>query len=542
MVMDRGNFDASQGQSDGESNQIKELYTKGGLRAILGISPDDDDEGVGRSADEIDSEKGKDVPLNSDQIEKTMASLEDDDDVNALQGAQKEAAEEFKEFDETVEYKKDSDAEDDEDENNYKGDVSKPDNSEDVKDAEKELEKEIAAWQEKGMDASAIESSLSPMERYGLRFKQEIDPFYSVYAVTEYNRKIEVQEVDKKIDIDAIEQQKWDEEQRAFDDGDLLGTGPEPGDLIRQRNLYLREKARLIGNKKRRKLTGEDWEQRKDALGNLFWYNIDTGEALWEKPRVLVEMEEYELAYREGWQSMPIKNLVQIMAYLPTYPGKMKCAKVCSRWHRAATDNSFVRHVYPVELGSYSRDENKMERNHYRSIADALLAASPGDSIGKQIYVIDLCLISSSNAILLRFCHEELGDGHYWVTGGLVVGFPVRLIGDEHNPSNVVVETSGTIVWQAGGGFIEGITFRRPKLSSGEASCDELLRVEGRGRLGMVQSVFDNDGSSGDVVKLTGEGLKGRWESCLFQNGMRGITLCEKSRLEITQVCASSRR
>ena len=128
------------------------------------------------------------------------------------------------------------------------------------------------------------------------------------------------------------------------------------------------------------------------------------------------------------------------------------------------------------------------------------------------------------------------------MTAGLVVDFPVRLIGDEHSPSNVVVETSGTIVWQAGGGFIEGITFRRPKLSSGEASCEELLRVEGNGRLGMVQCVFDNDGSSGDVVKLTGEGLKGHWESCLFQNGVRGITLCQRSRLEIAQVRAATRR
>ena len=388
MVMDRGNFDASQAQSDGnagESSQIKELYTKGGLRAILGVTPDDDDDEGGRSADEIDSEKGKDVPLSSDQIEKTMTSLEDDDDVNALQGARQEAAEEFKEFDETVEYKKDSDAEDDDGEKNDKEAVSKPDNSDDAKNAEKELEREIAAWQEKGMDATAIESSLSPMERYGLRFKKEIDPFYSVYAVMEYNQKIEVQDVDKKIDIEAIERHKWDEEQRAFDDGDLLGTGPGPGDLIRQRNLYLREKARLIGNKKRRKLTGEDWEQRKDALGNIFWYNIDTGEALWEKPRVLVEMEEYELAYSEGWQSMPMKNLVHIMEYLPSFPDKMTCARVSARWHKAATDISFVRHVYPVELGSYTRDERKIERNHYRSIADALLAASPGDSIGKRI-------------------------------------------------------------------------------------------------------------------------------------------------------------
>jgi len=136
----------------------------------------------------------------------------------------------------------------------------------------------------------------------------------------------------------------------------------------------------------------------------------------------------------------------------------------------------------------------------------------------------------------------ELGDGHYWVTADLLVDHPVRLIGDEHSPSNVVVEMSGTIVWRAAGGFIEGVTFRRPKLSSGDVPTDDLLRVENKGSLGMVQSVFDNEGSSGDVVKLSGEGLKGHWESCLFQNGIRGISLCEKARLEIAQVCNVTKR
>lgn len=406
MVMDRGNFDASQTQSagnEGEADQVKDMYTKGGLRAILGVSADDEDDADNKNddkSDEMDVE-GKETALSSDQIEKTMTSLEDDDDVNALQGARKEAAEEFKEFDETVEYKKDSDAEDDDDEKDGK---SGTDKTEDAKNAEKELEKEFAAWQEKGMDASAIESSLSPMERYGLRFKKDVDPYYSIYAVMEYNRKIAAQtEVENEIDIDEIEREKWEEEERAFDEGDLLGTSPDPDDLIRQRNLYLREKARLLGNKKRRKLTGEDWEIRKDGRDNQpFWYNIDTGEALWDKPKVLVEMDEYEVAYKDGWSAMPMKNLIHIMDYLPSFPDRMQCAIVSSRWNKAATDISFVRHVYPVELGAYTREDKKMERNHYRTIADAFKAASPGDTIGKQ------CNYLSVFACLLLFLNLQI--------------------------------------------------------------------------------------------------------------------------------------
>ena len=101
---------------------------------------------------------------------------------------------------------------------------------------------------------------------------------------------------------------------------------------------------------------------------------------------------------------------------------------------------------------------------------------------------------------------------------------------------------SGTIVWRGEGGFIEGVTFRRPKLSSGGPAPAELLRMENKGKVDMVQSVFDNEGSSGDVIRLSGEGRKGLWESCLFQHGIRGISLQERAQLDITQVRTDCRR
>lgn len=384
LVMDHGNFDASQRRGGlaksveraAEPNPGDGLYTKGGLRAILGITPD---------ADEEDDDN-----VSSDQVEKAMTSLEDVDDVNALRGSRKEAADELQEFDETIEYKKDSDADDDDDEAkaNQATEVSAniENETEDPKSEEKELEREFAAWQDKvGLDATAIETSLSPIERYGLRFHEEIDPFYSIFAVLEYRRKMEPQENrDKEINVDEIEREKADEEVRAFNDGDLLATNPRPEDLIRQRNLYRRERARLAGTRKRRKLTGEHWEIRADATTqNNFWYNIDTGEALWDKPKVLLEMEAYDRAHETLWAAMPIAPLLHIMDYLTQFPDRMRSMEVCTHWCKAAGDPSFVRHVYPVEMGAYTRDSAKIEHNHYRTIEDALKAAHPGDTIGK---------------------------------------------------------------------------------------------------------------------------------------------------------------
>ncbi len=50
---------------------------------------------------------------------------------------------------------------------------------------------------------------------------------------------------------------------------------------------------------KRRILTGENWCVRADAFtNNPFWYNVDTGEATWEKPSVLIELEAEEHAHK----------------------------------------------------------------------------------------------------------------------------------------------------------------------------------------------------------------------------------------------------
>lgn len=401
LVMDKGQFDASQLQKHGkivEASQktsvASDVYSKGGLRAILG-APDE----------ETTNDNEKESALSSEQIENTMLSLEDDDDVVALKGVRKEADEELKEFDETVEYKKDSDADDEEETQRDKPEETNNPNEKDKSD-EKELEREIAAWQDKvGMDAGAIEASLKPVERYGLRFHEDVDPYYSVFAVLEHERKLaEEEEQEEDVDLVKIEEDKEINEVKAFEDGDLLGTIPDPEDLIRHRTLYQRERARLTGMKRRRKLTGEDWELRVEPVAKYsYWYNIDTGEARWDKPKEILEMEAYDLAYQQQWTAMPTNTLVHLFSFLPPFPDRMSCARVCSGWRRAASDVSYIRHVYPVELGAYTREDSKMEHLHYRSIDAAIKAALPGDTIGKFDYAT---MISIILCFLNHSCHR----------------------------------------------------------------------------------------------------------------------------------------
>jgi len=440
-----------------------------------------------KSKSQLENETEQDGDMSKEDMESAMAKLEDEDDILAMRGAQKEAAEELQEFDEGIKVKADADNDNDgndqnsQDEPNNEKESKKGATSE-VESEEAKLEKEFADWQRQvGADKASIDASLNPVERYALRFREEIDPFYSMWYLSDQQREKEAELLEDEIDIEEIEATKALEEQNAIEDGDLLATLPSTFDLPRQRNVYHREKSRIHANKKRRKLTGENWSTQIDGRTKLpFWYNSDTGEAVWDKPKILNELHEEEIAQERLWNAVPIKPLIMIMKFLVPYPERMICASVCRQWRLAAQDISFVRHVYPVEMGALTMDPNKMESNHYRSINEALLEALPGDTI-------------------------ELGDGHYWLNDPEVfVKCPLRIIGDEKDPSHVVIEVTGSIHWDSSSGYVEGVTLRRPRISSiGGQNIPSLLNINNGGNITMTQCVVEGNSGSQELILNT---------------------------------------
>lgn len=544
LVMDEGKFNAGdQGKSaketdgdrvtsndDSAKDSQPDVFTKDGLRDILGVSTNDDDGGAKTANGNASgtgggaSTEGADA-VTKEQVENAMASLEDEDDAMAMLNAKKEADEEMKEFDETIQVDKNDDGgdespdEDEEDTSNgeEKKSSEKPvgkrkataaaskkskktassksaaaDKKDDsaVSKAEEDMEKEFVEWQNRvGGDMAAIDASLRPAERYGLRFREVIDPFYSAHFFADQQRMQEATStVEEEWNIEEIEQAKENEERRALEEGDLLATLPSPEILPRQRHLYVREKTRLRADKKRRKLTGENWGVRTDQLsGRPYWYNSDTGEAIWDKPTILLDLEAHEYALQNKWGAFPIKPLVHIMGFLIPFPDRMTCAAVCRQWKLAATDISFVRHVLPVEMVALAIDKNKMEHNHFLTIADALAIALPGDII-------------------------ELADGHYWVKEpGLSVKIPLRIIGDDKDPTHVTIELSGTVTLDGANAWMEGVSIRRPRIASGEIKSQEVLRTINGGRFDMFNCVLDNDGCAGNVAVVSGVNSNGRW-------------------------------
>ena len=141
------------------------------------------------------------------------------------------------------------------------------------------------------------------------------------------------------------------------------------------------------------------------------------------------------------------------------------------------------------------------------------------------------------NKILIVILNIELGDGHYFINDpGLVVNKPIKIVGDENEPSHVILELSGEIVWKSQGGWIEGITIRRPRIATGATPNNEILRVESGGRLDMFNCLLDNQGSMGNCVSCDSGG---RWEKIGITGASRnsnGLFLKKNAKLELIDV------
>jgi E1A-binding protein p400 len=442
LVMDEGKFNAresrkaqsSPSEENEESRKDSDVFTKGGLREILGVGEAENNITKIKQDEETDKEPSQ------EQVESAMVSLEDEDDVIAMRGAQKEAADELEEFNDNAQPKQTEEEVTESQDETENGVIKRGGKEKEVKVRktgkkantvknnqktdediraeanEEEMEKEFAAWQSKvGVDKASIHASLIPTERYALQFREEIDPFYSMWFLSEQQRLQEAGALDEEWDVEAIEEIKAEEELRAIEDGDILATQPFPDDLSRQRQLYFREKSRLRGEKKRRKLTGENWGIMTDGKTQLpFWYNSDTGEAVWDKPKVLINLDAEERARRKKWNAIPIKPLTLTMSYLLPYPDRMRCALVCRQWRLAAQNVSFIRHVYPVEMGALTMDPKKMDNFHYRTIAEALSKCLPGDTIGtKAIHHYD-------------FFVSQISQKHFKNLAMVIIGYMIN--------------------------------------------------------------------------------------------------------------------
>ncbi len=153
------------------------------------------------------------------------------------------------------------------------------------------------------------------------------------------------------------------------------------------------------------------------------------------------------------------------------------------------------------------------------------------------------CTSHHSPQMLLFFI--ELGDGHYFIRDpGLIIEKQLRFVGDEHEPAHVVVELSGEITWKANGGWMEGITIRRPRIATGVTPNKDMLTIDSCGRLNMYNCVFDNRGSIGNCISVGSGATGSEWGKTTISGGSRensGLLVGKNAQVELDEVSDSSK-
>jgi SNF2 family DNA or RNA helicase len=516
LVMTEGNFSE------------ESLFNTKGLQDIFGGSGEKKNEKpsapiLARSSSSIANGEGS---RSQADIERAMAAAEDEEDISALKLARMEASKEQEEFDENAKIEEDKlsdDGNDDKSVDSAKSGASKglsksassssiasansaASSKNDEKADEKEMEAEFASWQAKvGPDFDSIESALKPVERYALRRRtnSDLDPYYSIYYLSEQQKLLSTSVSEETLqqemwDVEQIEREKEEEENRAFADGELLATALASREVTRFKNWYTKERKNRGHARRRRVLTGAGWELRADQrTGLLFWYNTDTGEIRYNKPRVIEEREAIQMALEQGWNAAPIKVVTSILSFLQPASDRLRAAKVCRLWSTCADSPSFHLRVLPVESGAREDLEAMRERygpNVYPSIAAAILVAKPGETLA-------------------------LDPGHHW-EDDLVVDKPLRICGLTDDPSRCVMELTGALLVKGNPTQVQfsGLTIRRPRKVPKARAC---LSTNGKTVVSMFSCVINNEGASGCAIFACG-GATLQLYGCTVRGGLKG--------------------
>jgi len=159
-------------------------------------------------------------------------------------------------------------------------------------------------------------------------------------------------------------------------------------------------------------------------------------------------------------------------------------------------------------------------------------------SVSIPLFIFPYELLSTFRSTLFPPCYQELGDGHYFINDGLLIDKPIKFVGDEDEPSHVILELSGTIVWKSYGGWMEGMTIRRSSLAKAVSHKNEILRIDSGGRLDVFNCVFDNRGCIGNCTSI-GIDARARWEKAVISGGSEdscGLRIGKNAKVQLIDV------
>lgn len=502
LVMTEGNFSESsifstKGLLDVFGDAIKNGTVEGpsssssGSMEIDGAGVSSRQQAGGGAGEEGEGGEGRMPDLR--EVEAAMAAAEDEEDVRAMRGVRSEAAQEMEEFDGDAAL-----GPEDEDDDDGRGEGKAPSSASllgdkladgvastsstavvaiiDTATEEKDMEAEFATWQAQvGHDFHSLESALKPVERFALRFRTDIDPFFSIFYFNEQQRldslRSEGQELDGHWDVEDIEREKEEEEYRALAEGELLAANLTQEEVLDLQQWYGQERKRRARELQRRKLTGAGWSLVVDDLTQVpFWYNEDTGEASYAQPKIIYENERLERALEIGFAAAPMPIILGILSFLAVFPDRNNARLACARWDEGSRDPCFFKRVLSLESGardalassSSSTDNTSSSGNSSiggsssggaginNSSSSSANSSSSGHtqrgSNKKGILLAENTFATLSAAVCAACAGDTilLNPGHHW-DESITISKPLRILGDTEDPARCVVELGGQL-------------------------------------------------------------------------------------------------
>lgn len=183
-----------------------------------------------------------------------------------------------------------------------------------------------------------VEKQLRPVERYAINFRTDWCPAVDNRKTVQLLHEMQTSQ-HEEWELDKLEQEKEDMENEAEEELITAMDIDSDADVHEHTiNTYRMAQRQIRVGRKLGKLTGSAWKILfEEGTQRKYYYNSDTKEQTWERPRILDGYIIIKDAYEKGWSAMVDSVLVRVFQYLEPFPDRiMSCSRVCRRWHMAS--------------------------------------------------------------------------------------------------------------------------------------------------------------------------------------------------------------
>jgi hypothetical protein len=196
-------------------------------------------------------------------------------------------------------------------------------------------------WKGDNNALDALQSALRPVEKYALRFREEIEPVWTKEAADEWRNTVLSNAEQREWDMEELQRRREQMEKDADESADMVLAAPSKATGIQKKRAYFSERTKIDAERKKRRLAGDDWEVHvDDRTQQKYWYHTLTHQCTWSKPLVLVMRDGYRMSMVQGFALCPPGLLRYIYTFMSIQPDVLSCRATCKHYARVADHQS----------------------------------------------------------------------------------------------------------------------------------------------------------------------------------------------------------